>query len=150
MNAHLLLRSTGIASIGGHLQMLGEQWPEGTPKRNLVSFIKNVIYEYGPWYSGQVRGRNLVGRVRQRGTLSLPRPPRPPFGRLCCATLASRCPSLGPSRVMPGARAPLGHPRRCLPRGDPIFSRARAQLRARPKPPGGCLRRPAHSVAPFL
>lgn len=96
VNAHLLLRSPGIASIGGHLQTLEEQWPEGTPKRNLVSFIKNVIYEYGPWYSGRVRGRNLVGRVRQSGTLALPRPPHPQFGRLCCATPGEPLPLSGP------------------------------------------------------
>lgn len=76
-------------------------------------------------------------------------PLTPNLGNCAVRPLASRCPSLGPSRVRPGARAPLGHPRRCLPRGDPI-SRAQAQLRAPPKPPGGCLRRPAHSASPFL
>lgn len=45
-------------------------------------------------------------------------------------------PSLGPSRGRPGVRAPPS-PSRELPRGDPICSRAHAQLCARPTPPGG-------------
>ena len=50
---------------------------EGTPKTNLVSLLRNVIYEHGVRYSGRVEGRNLEGRVREECGLSLPHPLAP-------------------------------------------------------------------------
>ena len=63
----------GIFKCGGER----EHWLEGTPKTNLVSFLRNVIYEHGVQYCGRVEGRNLESRVREECGLSLPHPPAP-------------------------------------------------------------------------
>ena len=63
----------GIFKCGGER----EHWLEGTPKTNLVSFLRNVIYEHGVQYSGRVEGRHLESRVGEECGLSLPHPLAP-------------------------------------------------------------------------